>query len=341
MACGRNDWAEAEARPHANAIETCYALMWSRRRQTMACKLWLANKPEEPSGEQMTGSSAHPKGARTENGHLDVEGWDSLPKYSPPKRPRVPRTGTLALRDYLTTFIRTEDFLHFVLHMALHLDRTAEVATKALADVARSPEEAEGLLAEWRSRAKALDMIRRHRQFLVEVLLTRHVDNYLSFLGALLAEIFVARPETLRSNEKVEVEWVLGHGSIPSLIQGLAERKVDALAYASFSTLREHMKDRYGLTVCEDSELPAYVRAIELRNLAVHNRCIVNRRFLERTAGREQLGAHLVLGVKSLDEAAALMLLSALRLDREARQHLGLAAHRFNPWQSARQAERT
>jgi hypothetical protein len=47
------------------------------------------------------------------------------------------------------------------------------------------------------------------------------------------------------------------------------------------------------------------------------------------------------LGVKSLDEAAALMLLSALRLDREARQHLGLAAHRFNPWQSARQAERT
>ena len=65
----------------------------------------------------------------------------------------------------------------------------------------------------------------------------RHVENFLNYLSSLLNEIFIQRPEILKSSEKIDLEIVLGHSSIEDLVQTIAERKVENLSYKSLIDL--------------------------------------------------------------------------------------------------------
>jgi hypothetical protein len=49
--------------------------------------------------------------------------------------------------------------------------------------------------------------------------------------------LFTLRPEMLKSNEKVEVQFILEHGSLDELIASITERKVTDLAYKGMKEL--------------------------------------------------------------------------------------------------------
>jgi hypothetical protein len=245
--------------------------------------------------------------------------------------PKLPKTGTRALEDFLVTYVRTQDFVRFLLAMVVHVEDADRRFHEMRVELAPSGAEKAELIEKWATYQGPTHDLKHHRQFLMEVILARHVDNFLAFLSALLAEVFVARPETLKSGEKVEIEWVLGHGSMSSLVDGLAERKVDALAYKSFDDLREFVRERFDLSICADADNPDFIRAIEARNLSVHNRAIINRRFVERTGeASDKLGKRLPVGLVMVEKTSRLLLESALRLDLEARKQLRLKPHRFD-----------
>ena len=201
---------------------------------------------------------------------------------SPSVGARLARSGTEALRSYQQSYVQINEFLDFVLRMATQIERTEQAFRKVSADVADIlPDLAKRNSVEWRGPFQEL---KNHRQFLLEVLLVRHVENYLNYLSSLLRIILTARPETLRSSEKIDLEVVFRHSTLEDLVKTVAERKVESLSYASFGDLSIYFKDKFGITLVSDHEMEALVEAIECRNISVHNRCVVNHRYLARVS---------------------------------------------------------
>ncbi len=75
--------------------------------------------------------------------------------------------------------------------------------------------------------------LRHHEALICEMAVCRVVDNYLIYVSDLLALIFSARPETLKSSEVVTLEFVLTNRTTPQLINAIVRRKVDRLLFKS------------------------------------------------------------------------------------------------------------
>ena len=160
-------------------------------------------------------------------------------------------------------------------------------------------------------------------------MLNRHVENLLNYLSSILFEAFTQRPESLRSGDKVEVATVLGHNTIESLVRFLAERRVEALSYRSFADLQEFFRTRFALEIADPDVVDDIVEAIETRNISVHNRCRINRRYVTRTgSGKERLGELRELGIHTVAPVSELMLRTVRTLDARFRRKLRLAASR-------------
>lgn len=203
----------------------------------------------------------------------------------------LPKTGTVSARDFYSSWRDINRLFDFVLFLAGRADHVAEVAHKALVSVESDETKKSEMEAKWKNRKGALEELKHNRQLLLEAILVRHIENFINYLSSALFEIFTTRPETLKSSDKVEVSKVLEHESIDSLVREIAEMKVDSLSYSSFSKLSEFFKERFQITLGSESDIKMIHEYIEIRNISVHNRCFINKRFIARTSlDASQLG---------------------------------------------------
>lgn len=242
----------------------------------------------------------------------------------------IPKSGTEALDRYLSSFRQINKFQLFVLRMVAHIESTHQKMSE-LAGTLREilPDEAheDHRKKEWRGPTEDLKL---HRQFFIEILLVRHVENYLNFLSSLLRTVFIARPEVLRSSEKIDLETVFKHSSIDDLVKTVAERKVDSLSYSSFGDLADYFMDKFHLELAQPEQRPIIIDAIESRNISVHNRCVINQRYIQRTERKNlAVGAVRKLWIETLEEFAVTLTASAISVDKSARRALGLKGSRF------------
>jgi hypothetical protein len=242
----------------------------------------------------------------------------------------LPRSGTDALLRYQQSFSQINNFQDFVLNMVGHIEHTAEKMRelKGILDKVNPARANRETKAEWKG---PIEDLKKHRQFFIEILLVRHVENYLNFLSSLLKVVFIARPEVLRSSEKIDLETVFRHSSIDDLVKTVAERKVDSLSYASFGDLADYFNEKFHMVLVGEKDLQSVIEAIETRNISVHNRCVVNQRYLSRTGRKNiELGEIRILGIEDLEKIAVVLTQSAISVDKEARKSLGLKGVRFN-----------
>ncbi|HEX2096032.1 MAG TPA: hypothetical protein VHF50_01535 [Solirubrobacterales bacterium] len=116
-----------------------------------------------------------------------------------------------------------------------------------------------------------------------EVLLTRGVDSYLTYVSELLSLIFRERPETLRSKEKVSIDFVLSFDAMEELQEAIAERRVERLAYRGMAELAEWMEETMGFALVSDRKrLRRIEQLVEQRNLIVHHRGIIDHRYVRK-----------------------------------------------------------
>jgi hypothetical protein len=242
-----------------------------------------------------------------------------------------PRLATEAGRDYWLSFEQINRFALFVIEMVTHIQTVQPAIHETMLALAQSDEERARLRAQHAKWQGPLGELAAHSQFFNEIFLVRHVENYLSYLSALLFRILSSRPEAMRSQEKVELEFVLEHKSFDSLVRGLAERKVDALSYSSFDHLATFFEDHFHLAICGPSDLVPLRDFIETRNISVHNRCTVDTRYLEKIVpAKYKLGERRYLGVEHLEVLVPALHRSVRHLDRDARKRLSLRGSRFN-----------
>lgn len=246
-----------------------------------------------------------------------------------PKK-HLPRSGTRATVGFFASWAEINRFFHFVLDLVHVVENTSQIAHQALVETEHDEEKRKQIQAEWNKRISAVEKLRINRQFFMEVILVRHIENFLNYVAALLYDIFVTRPETLRSSDKLEVASVLQHDSIESLILDVAERKVESLSYSSFGDLSQFFRERFHLILADGEQMKLLLEAIETRNISVHNRCVMNKRYISRLElGPENLGKKRALGIEYLDEVVPMLAELVRAIDKQARVKLKLRGFRF------------
>lgn len=255
---------------------------------------------------------------------------DEPPMYIHLPTDAVPKTGTKAAQSFYITFASVIRFGSYVIGMALNIAHSSETAREVLYDTSHTDEER----LQYQPSDDPVEPIVElafHRQTLLELLLVRHIENYLNYISSLLFEIFIQRPECMKSGEKVDIEFVLQHQSIDTLVRGLAERKVETLSYSSFSSLRSFFEEHFNLSICPEQHFVQLNEAIENRNIIVHNRGIINKRYVENTGLRsDKVGKVRSLGIDAIESIIQALLSIVKSLDKEVRKHLKLSSHRFD-----------
>lgn len=125
-----------------------------------------------------------------------------------------------------------------------------------------------------------------YRQVIFEMFLCRMVDNFLTYISDLLFLIYETNPDVLtRTQETVLVQTVFQHSSLEDLRSEIVERRIMNLSYRGMKELQTYLAEPTQLdfklfTTKVGLQFASYV--IQIRNLIVHNRGVINRTFLYR-----------------------------------------------------------
>jgi hypothetical protein len=185
---------------------------------------------------------------------------------------------------------------------------------------------------EYAGPGKHMLYLLQYGRFVMEMLLVRATDNFLTYIAELLALVFTTRPETLKSNEMVRLEEILQHSTMEDLVQYLAERRVERLSYQGMKDLQKDLADRLGFELfLSDESLARAIRIIEVRNLIVHNRGIVNRLFQTRTGdSKVAIGSPVRITLaNTMIEDLDLLAKSVVQMDERAAVKFGLHRSRL------------
>lgn len=238
-----------------------------------------------------------------------------------------PTQGTASLERFYTDHVRLMGFVAFVAELATRADDVVRIARKALAEGEEEHDFSD--LDE----GGALARFRRNRQLILEMVLTRGVDNFLVYLSELLSFAYRAQPMMLLSRlraseghdaqgqESVPLAFVLEHTTIEELVDALVERRINALAYRSVRDLHVYLEGQLGLRLFEsEDDLTRAVELIEQRNLIAHSRGRVNRIFLSRVPNpnRYTLGQELVLVTDEVFGGVHFLAMAAAGVDERA-----------------------
>jgi hypothetical protein len=175
------------------------------------------------------------------------------------------------------------DFIGFIVGSATRTEEVGRVLSETLLNVADTAEDREHYERSLEEGLGVLKKLGTHGQLILQTMLNRAVDNYLTYISELMALSFRTRPETLRSSETVRLDTVLKHDTMDDLISDLADKRVNQLSHQGMSHLAAYLSDKLGFDLFEwQEDLQRAVLAIEVRNLIVHNRAVVNAHFLSR-----------------------------------------------------------
>jgi hypothetical protein len=168
--------------------------------------------------------------------------------------------------------------------------------------------------------------LRDHRSLLVEVVICRVADNFLSFVSDLLAMIYQFQPEMLKSSEQERIDFVLQFESMEELRVALAEKRVERLAYLGLKDLADYLSSKMGFELFPNKpELERAALIVEYRNLFVHNRGVISstsaRRFKEM---REHIGKRVAVPPEYVREFRQFLENSVIDIDIRASKKFSL-----------------
>ncbi len=172
-----------------------------------------------------------------------------------------------------------------------------------------------------------------HRPLIAEVMLCRHVDNFLTYVVELLALIYERRPEMLRSGEQVSVDFVLQYDSMEAVRRAMAERRVDRLAYLGMRDLAKTIREQHGFDLLsEKTDIERTVLVIEMRNLIVHNRGIVSKVAANRAPElANHIGSRVPLTEDQVRQHRDLLDACVKDIDSRASEKFGLTRRDVDP----------
>lgn len=197
-----------------------------------------------------------------------------------------PETGTSSSLDYFNSISKDLDFFFFIIdtimisdYIPYHAKMTLDVLDGKATDeeFIKSPTE-----LMQKEPGQKIKKLRKHSQEFIEMIFSRIVDNFQVYLVSLIREILVVKPEILHNKQPtVSIEQILKVDSIDSLLQEIIESKVSELSNRGFGNIEEWCLSRGIPIVVNKMDKMKIVEYIAIRNIIVHNRCIVDEKYVK------------------------------------------------------------
>lgn len=220
----------------------------------------------------------------------------------------LPDVGTDALLEYSWANVRNLCLFSFVIDTTLRGDFVAYVAKQALDGKQDYKEQDPAELAK-RDPGPSTQALRRHSQELLEMFVSRIVDNFEVYLVKIIRLVLHSEPRILSDRKKeLTLGDILKFDSIDALSRDIIEGKVAALSQRGFGEIESWCAHKSIPLVVPFNQRQRVVELIALRNIIVHNRGYVDERY--RTAvstSPHKLGEKKQLNVDDLFAAVELL----------------------------------
>ncbi|EZH74604.1 transcriptional regulator [Aquimarina atlantica] len=118
-------------------------------------------------------------------------------------------------------------------------------------------------------------------KILTRILFSSVVDNFETYLSDLLYEIFLANPQTLKSQQTVTIEDVLNCSDIQDFVKFWAKQKITKLQKGSVRGFIKENKQIKDLNVIDNDEQSEIEQILQIRHLYSHRNGIVDEKFLQ------------------------------------------------------------
>ncbi|MDD2949246.1 MAG: ATP-binding protein [Sulfuricurvum sp.] len=118
-------------------------------------------------------------------------------------------------------------------------------------------------------------------KILSRILYSSFTDNFETYLSDLLFEIFLAKPETLKSKQEVTIEEVLNCSDMQDFVHYWAKQKIGKLQKGSVKGFIEDTKQIKDLDVLGAVEIKEIDKLLQIRHLFSHRNGIVDEKFLK------------------------------------------------------------
>ena len=198
-----------------------------------------------------------------------------------------PSTGTIVLTDYFWSQSCDFKLFNFVIDTVLTGDYAAHIAYHALAGSQEYKLTNPKNLAKSNPGSRTV-ALRKSRQELLEMFLTRIIDNFQIYIVEVIREVLKFKPEILSSRkQELTIGEILKYKSIGDLVANMVEGKINSLSYEGFGDIQEWCKSKGIPLIVPANDLKEVVKLISIRNIIIHNRGIVDSRFLNAIKSSE------------------------------------------------------
>jgi hypothetical protein len=153
---------------------------------------------------------------------------------------------------------------------------------------------------------------------LARMLLSSFADSFETYLADLLFEIYLAKPETLKSASTVMVQEVLDFPDREALIRFVATRKIGGLKKGNVKGLVDENLQIKDLGVIKNNDITEIDQLFQIRHLYVHSNGRVDAKFASKVSGNFQIGEEYQMSVDEICDAASFLSRMADQLDKAA-----------------------
>lgn len=252
-----------------------------------------------------------------------------MPKKN--KTIKYPSICSKSAKDFYIEHKKLNEFYFFVFGLAFKANDFQSALNKRLSDLHDDAEIKEYYMEKSKNRSSELKIMKKHMDIFGEILYVRHVENYVNYIAGIIHQIFIAKPMTLRSSENITLTEALSQETINDLVLFVAEKKVNQLSYLSLTELNNYFIDRFGLALADSSDLQNLFIAVEVRNLSVHNRSIINSRYINRMKiSEDNIGKKRIIKYNELLELSFLLFKCVKSIDDKIKSKFDIKGKRFN-----------
>lgn len=153
---------------------------------------------------------------------------------------------------------------------------------------------------------------------LTRILFSSFVDNFETYLSELLYEIFLARPETLKSKQQVSVEEVLNCADLHEFVKYYAKKKLYKLQRGSVKGFIKDNKQISQLNILDETKQQEIEKVLQIRHLYSHRNGVIDEKFKQYFAGDFSLNTEHQLSIKEICSILDSMAMIADQLDNAA-----------------------
>lgn len=155
-------------------------------------------------------------------------------------------------------------------------------------------------------------------KILSRILFSSCVDNFESYLSDILFEIYLAIPETLKSDQTVTVKEVLDCADLQEFISYHAKQKISKLQKGSVKGFITDNKQISNLKVIDDKNQIIIENILQIRHLYSHRNGIIDDKFLKNVTSTYLLNTEFQMPINEISDKICYLAEIVDKLDKAA-----------------------